>query len=438
MPLYVARASGPWFDSLAVMPAPDPRASPGPAAPGAGPGWVGPTGVRTSWSGEVSAYDPGSEPDPGWQRRSSRHRIRTWAVGGLVVVGFSLSGLAIAANVGGALGLVTTLLALLAAAIPLGVVVPTFLWLDRFEAEPTRLLVFAFAWGALFAAAIAAFLNTSALAVFEASTDPTSALETTAVVVAPFVEEAAKGSLVLVIWVFMRREFDGIIDGMVYAGLAAAGFAFTENITYLGEAYQQGGGQYLAATFVLRCVFSPFAHPIFTCMTGIGIGIAATTRSRVLKVLAPLAGYLLAVLAHSMWNLSTTLGGQGMIAFYLLVEVPIFLGFLALIVWARHREGQLIGVFLSPYAAAGWLSPGEVAMLSSMPRRREARMWARTNAGSKGLAAMRAFQDAASELALLRRRMYHSTADARALATERQLLGALVARRREFIGTTLV
>lgn len=411
------------------MTAPSPEAS-GPRA--ASPG------VRTSWSGQVSAYDPGQEPDPGWRQRSSRGRIRTWVITGLVLVGFAFSGLVLVANVGGHLGLTTTMLAILVAAIPLGVVVPTFLWLDRFEAEPTRLLVFAFAWGALFAAAIAAFLNTSAFAIFAASTDPTAALQTTAVVVAPFVEEAAKGALVLVVWRFMRREFDGIIDGMVYAGLVAAGFAFTENITYLGQAYQEGGGRYLAATFVLRCVFSPFAHPLFTCLTGIGIGIAATTRSRWLKVAAPVGGYLLAVLAHSMWNLSATLGGQGMLTFYVLVEVPIFLAFLGLIVWARRREGQLIGVFLSPYAAAGWLSPGEVAMLASMPRRREARMWARANAGPRGLAAMRAFQDAASELALLRRRMYHSTADAQALATERRLLGALVTRRREFIGSALL
>jgi hypothetical protein len=47
---------------------------------------------------------------------------------------------------------------------------------------------------------------------------------------------------------------------------------------------------------------------------------------------------------------------------------------------------------------------------------------------------MRAFQDAASELALLRQRMYHSAADASALQTERRLLDTIVTRRREFIG----
>ncbi len=390
--------------------------------------------VRTAWSADVHSYRPGHAVQPGWEKASSRRGLRAWVIGGLIVIGFSVSALVLLAELGAHLGLVTGVLALLCAVIPLGIVIPTFLWLDRFEAEPTRYLVFAFLWGALIAAALAVVFNTSALAVFEATTDPTTALQTTAVVIAPVVEEGVKGLLVLFVWWFMKREFDGVIDGMVYAGMVAAGFAFTENISYLGEAFQRGGGQYLAATFVLRCLFSPFAHPMFTCLTGIGVGIAATTTKRWLKVLAPLAGYCLAVLAHSMWNLSATIGGQGMIAVYLLVEVPIFIAFIVLVVVARRREGQLIGRFLSPYAAAGWLSPAEVAMLASMPRRREARIWARTNAGKPGLAAMRSFQDAASELALLRRRMYHSAADARALESERRLLDAIVARRREFIG----
>jgi len=114
--------------------------------------------------------------------------------------------------------------------------------------------------------------------------------------------------------------------------------------------------------------------------------------------------------------------------------VPIFLAFLGFVVWARRREGRVIGAFLRPYADAGWLSAAEVHMLASMPRRREARAWARANTGRRGLAAMRAFQDTASELALLRRRMYHSAADEHALEQERALLTALRDRRAEFVG----
>ena len=72
-------------------------------------------------------------------------------------------------------------------------------------------------------------------------------------------------------------------------------------------------------------------------------------------------------------------------------------------------------------------------MLSRMALRRAARVWARQTGGRAALASMRSFQDAASELALLRLRMHHSAADAHALETER-LLDTIVTRRREFAG----
>lgn len=366
---------------------------------------------------------------------TTRPRIRAVILLGLVIVGFTVCGLALASYFGSSLGLQASLLAILFAALPLLIVIPTFMWLDRFEAEPTRLLVFAFLWGALVSAFGAAVLNTGAVVAFETVTDPESAVATMAVVVAPVVEEALKGVLVLLIWWLHRREFDGITDGMVYAGICAAGFAFTENIQYLGQALAEGGGAFLAGVFVLRGIMSPFAHPMFTVLIGVGIGIAATTTSRWLKLFAPVVGYVLAVGAHSMWNLAAVAGtGTGMLVFYLLIGVPIFFGFICLVIWARSREGGLIARHLSTYADAGWLSHGEVGMLASMARRREARIWARANAGAQGLAAMRAFQDTASELALLRKRMHHSTASANCLEHERLLLDALVAQRRAFLG----
>jgi protease PrsW len=381
-------------------------------------------------TGEVHAVGRGvAGHDP-----TSRRALRRWVIAGVATVGFLVAALVVSAYLGATFGVQTALLALAAAALPLGIVIPTFLWLDRFESEPTRYLVFAFLWGALVAAVVAAVFNTSAIAVLEVASDPDAAVTATAVVVAPVVEEALKGVLVLLVWWFLGHEFDGITDGMVYAGVTAAGFAFTENIQYLAQAYTEGGGEALTATFVARCLLSPFAHPMFTVLTGVGVGIAATSRTWPPRVVAPVAGYVLAVLAHALWNIAAVSGGAGLLTVYLLVEVPVFLAFVGFVGWARRREGRLIGRFLRPYADAGWLSPEEVAMLASMPRRREARVWARANAGPRGLAAMRGFQDTASELAMLRRRMQHGAADARALAQEEELLTALAARREEFVG----
>jgi RsiW-degrading membrane proteinase PrsW (M82 family) len=366
---------------------------------------------------------------------TTRSALRGWLLTGVAGVGFLLSALVVSSYLGAAFGVQTALLALAVALVPLGIVIPTFLWLDRFESEPTRYLVAAFLWGALVAAVIAALFNTGAIAVLEATTDPQAALQTTAVLIAPFVEEAAKGVLVLLVWWIVRREFDGVTDGMVYAGICAAGFAFTENIQYLAQAWADGGGEALTGTFVARCLMSPFAHPMFTVLFGVGVGVAATSRTWLPRILGPVLGYLLAVLSHALWNLAAVSGGRGMVVVYVLVEVPIFLAFIGFVVWARRREGRLIGQFLRPYADAGWLSAAEVSMLSSMPQRREARAWARANSGRVGLAAMRSFQDTASELAMLRRRMYHSAADEHALTHERELLEALRVRRAQFVGT---
>jgi RsiW-degrading membrane proteinase PrsW (M82 family) len=382
-------------------------------------------------SGDLVTGQPGvaARRDP-----TKRSALRGWLLTGVAGVGFLLAALVVSAYLDAAFGVQTALLALAVAIVPLGIVIPTFLWLDRFESEPTRYLVSAFLWGALVAAVIAAVLNTSAIAVLQEVSDPDAALATTAVLVAPVVEEAAKGAFVLLAWLLLRREFDGITDGMVYAGICAAGFAFTENIHYLAQAWADGGGEALTGTFVARCLLSPFAHPMFTILTGVGIGVAATSRTRMPRVVAPLVGFVLAVLAHALWNLGAVAGGEGLLTVYLLVEVPVFLAFLVFVAWARRREGRLIGQYLHPYVDAGWLSSAELAMLASMPHRREARAWARANTGRAGLASMRAFQDTASELALLRVRMSHSAADDEAVAQERELLLALGGRRAEFIG----
>ena len=97
----------------------------------------------------------------------------------------------------------------------------------------------------------------------------------------------AKAAAVLLVFLFRRRDFTGIVDGVVIAGFTATGFAFTENILYLGTAFGDrpaaaataGIASVTAATFFVRVVMSPFAHPLFTVLTGIGFGIAALVRA---------------------------------------------------------------------------------------------------------------------------------------------------------------
>lgn len=299
----------------------------------------------------------------------------------------------------------------LLAALPVGPVIACFLWLDRYEPEPVPLLLMAFGWGALVATAAALILQIVDRSVL--GTPDTW----TGVIVAPITEEAAKGLFIVLLLVSRRHVIDGVLDGIVYAGLVGVGFAFTENILYLGGAYMGGndmgaGGLGSATTlFVVRGVFSPFAHPLFTAFTGIGVGIAVVTRVRLWRFLAPLLGYLFAVIAHSSWNGSASLaGGRLFVLTYLFAMVPAFLLLAGFAVGARRREGRMLTRSLSDCAGRGLLDPAEVPWLVRLPARRASRRFARAHGGPMADRVMREYQQQAIELGFLHDRYLRGTA----------------------------
>ncbi|MGV1008122.1 MAG: PrsW family intramembrane metalloprotease [Dermatophilaceae bacterium] len=389
-----------------------------------GGGWPREPSARRhpAYLAEGSPSAPGSTPRQG--RRFTPASV-------LAVVGFVVCWVLLAVFLGAELGPRTAALAAVLAALPLLVVVPAFLWLDRLEAEPARYLFFAFLWGSLCAPVGALLLNTGAHLFFQVAgaQDP---LTLSAVWTAPPAEEGLKALGVLLLLLLRREEFDGVIDGLVYAGLVGAGFAFSENILYLGRAYLDYGIAGLNAVFVLRCVMAPFAHPLFTACTGIGLGLAVSVaRTPAGRVCFAVGGYCCAVLLHATWNLSASVGQYQ--TMYLAFQVPVFFGFVALVLVMRRREAALVRRYLGQYAAAGWLTLPEVGMLASVPQRRTARRWARANGGPVGLASMRAFQGAAGDLALLRARIVRGAAEAGAPQRELALLEAMTAYRRGFV-----
>src|SRR3954452_8680243 len=173
-----------------------------------------------------------------------------------------------------AMGAGASLLGMFLALIPLAGVLIAVRIVDRWEPEPRGLLAFAVAWGAIAAVAIA--LGVDLLITSTVGPDRTPAQELfTLVVRAPVVEEFAKGLGVFIIFAVARRAFDGPIDGIVYGGLVGAGFAFTENIQYFATSYIEGGVGEVSATFFVRGILSPFAHVMFTAVTGFALGLAA-------------------------------------------------------------------------------------------------------------------------------------------------------------------
>ncbi|MEY9487699.1 RsiW-degrading membrane proteinase PrsW (M82 family) [Streptomyces calvus] len=364
---------------------------------------------------------------------------RPWVRYGALITLLTLSGLVILALVREQTGTRGFLVGLGLAVLPVPLLLAAFRWLDRVEPGPWRNLLFSFAWGACAAALIAIVANSFATQwIATATADPAGADTLGATVIAPVVEESAKAAAVLLVFLFRRRDFTGILDGVVIAGVTATGFAFTENILYLGTAFgtdqltgDSGMASVTAATFFVRIVMSPFAHPLFTVLTGIGFGIAALSaeRQRIRRVLLPLGGLLLAMGMHALWNGSSTLGQYGFFAVYAAFMVPTFGVLTWLVVWTRQRELRTVRAELPAYAVAGWLTPAEPFALGSMRARRIARQYARRYGGRPAARAVAQYEAYATSLAFLRHRGRRGRAGTDFVTRERELLLELWHRR---------
>ncbi|GAA0435558.1 PrsW family intramembrane metalloprotease [Streptomyces luteireticuli] len=359
---------------------------------------------------------------------------------GTLALLLALCGLLILALVREQTGTAGFLVGLGLAVLPVPLLIAAFRWMDRVEPKPWRNLIFAFAWGACAATLVALLANSYATKWLMNTIDIAHREEASsfgATFVAPVVEESAKAAAVLLLYLYRRRDFNGIIDGVVVAGITATGFAFTENILYLGNAYASdqsfgaSGFTTTAGTFFVRVLMSPFAHPLFTSMTGLGFGIAATLppHRRTLRVLVPFIGLLTAMVLHAVWNGSASLPGLGFLIVYALFMVPVFGTLTWLTIWSRQNELRTIRAHLPEYQAAGWLTPPEPLALSSMRARAIARDVAKRANGPAAARTVAEYISFATSLAFLRQRAYAGRVEPDFAAREQELLHHLWQRK---------
>ncbi len=235
--------------------------------------------------------------------------------------------------------------------------------LDRADPEPWWCLAMAFLWGALFATGFSGFANTVFAEVTSAALGRGASEFLTPVISAPIMEEGSKGLCVLGFFYFMRREFDGVVDGIIYATMCALGFAAVENIAYYGRAALQGDDVF-AMTFVIRGIVAPWGHPLYTSMTGIGLGIARESEGGAMKIIGPLGGFCAAMFLHALWNFVPNLGAG--VFFVSLLFWFVFIGvFLVILIVLVRRKGRIIGEYLRDEVLVGNLAPHEVALITS-------------------------------------------------------------------------
>jgi protease PrsW len=303
---------------------------------------------------------------------------------------FAIFGLTVLSLTGSQLGIGVVLISGLIAFATAIFYLRIFLWLDRFDPEPPRTLAFAFAWGATISVFFSGIINDLSQAFMGDLL--------TGIVSAPIIEEGSKGLGVLLIALLFRKDFDSVVDGIVYGGVIALGFATMENIDYYGVSLARGGASSLIATFVIRGVLAPFSHVLFTSMTGIGCGIARETHSMRVKLIATTLGILGAMLLHSLWNALASFDSGVFLTGYVLLQMPLFIGFILTIAYLVRREGRILRKTLAPEVERGLISPQQLEIAISVFRRTE---WLATALGNAKLFdARRRFLRAVAKLGL--------------------------------------
>ncbi|MEZ0396723.1 MAG: PrsW family intramembrane metalloprotease [Anaerolineales bacterium] len=229
-------------------------------------------------------------------------------------------------------------------------------WLDRYEKEPKLLLGGVFLWGVVVAAGSAFIINTTfSIGIFSLTGSESAAEFTSASIIAPIVEETLKGLAVLIVFLVFRREFDSVLDGMIYAGVAALGFAATENSYYIfNYGYQESGWSGMMILAFIRIILVGWQHPFYTAFFGIGLALARLNRNWAVKILAPLLGLALAMFTHAVHNtLAGLMGGLSGLAFSTFLDWTgwLFMGGVA--IWAIVHEQSYLRKHLLEEVQAG-------------------------------------------------------------------------------------
>ena len=290
--------------------------------------------------------------------------------------------------------------------------------LDRNEKEPWRIVLVAFAWGAIVATSMVIWGESLWSAIAERVLVPGPGLDASLAFSAGLLEELAKGVALLLLFLVMRNEFDDVVDGIVYGAAVGLGFNFMESIAYMTHLYAiyspDGVGAYAAGfQWYSRQVLGLFfGHASYTALIGAGVGIARQLPGRRQKAIAIVSGFLIAIAAHFSWDAwlaffpieSSDLGLIEIHLRTLIMTGPFTAAVIALLLSGIRIESKALSEQFRKEAAegAGAILPEEVEILASPWRRLAQRLRAFRMGGVRAYFALARLQTAQLDLAMER------------------------------------
>lgn len=289
-------------------------------------------------------------------------------------------------------------LSIAAATVPALIYSAIIYWFDHYEKEPWWLLMATFVWGALPSVALALLASMVFRIPFTWLGESAATNTVMAVLVAPPVEETVKAVALVAIFVLLRHEVDGLLDGIIYGAMVGMGFAMVENFFYFLAVFYEEGGQAWSSTVILRAVLFGLNHSLFSSATGLGLAIARFSPNRLIRFTAPVAGWSTAVALHAIHNLGASSGGL-FCAILPFTDWGGVLLIVVIIVWALVQERRWIRTYLLEEVGAGTLTAGQYAVACSARGRLAQRLTILFERGPRAYLAATRFYRHCSELA---------------------------------------
>ena len=259
-------------------------------------------------------------------------------------------------------------ISVLTAAVPTVIYVLILWWFDRYEKEPRHLLLAAFVWGAL-PAAILSIIGEATLGQPLQALDETSAQLLSSSLLAPVVEECAKGVAVFLLLLVFWREFDDVLDGIIYGATVGFGFAMSENVFYFAESLQQAGLEGLATIAFFRAVIFGMNHALFTSTFGASLGYARMGTRGCRRWAMPPLGLLGAMFLHGLHNLLASLSSAVCLLMSVMNNWSGALVILVVMLLAAQQEKRWIATHLKAEVESGLLTAEEYEMIGSYRKR---------------------------------------------------------------------
>jgi RsiW-degrading membrane proteinase PrsW (M82 family) len=290
--------------------------------------------------------------------------------------------------------------------------------IDRNEKEPWRLVLVAAAWGAVVATSLVIWAESLWQTIAIRTLVPGPGLDVSTAFSAGILEELAKGSAVVLLFLVMRNEFDDVVDGIIYGAAVGLGFNFMESVSYMTNLYAifapEGVGSYAAGFqwYARQVLGLFFGHATYTAFVGAGVGIARQLPDLRKKIIAIAAGFLVAIAAHFAWDAWLTLfpiekSAVGIIEIHLrtlIMTGPFTAAVLALLFLGLHIESRALAEQFRKEAATGIgsITPEEVSILMNPWQRFRHRLRALRRGGLRAYFALARLQTAQIDLAMER------------------------------------